>query len=122
MRAAAAAADFETWWETYPRKVGKDAAAKAYAKAHKSTGPETLAAGLANACQVWKATNTEARFIPHPATWLNQGRWADEVPLPDMPTTEQRVTLNQCDGTDCPGTRHVWTDGRNRFGCMGVSA
>jgi hypothetical protein len=26
---------------------------------------------------------SEARFIPHPATWLNQERWCDEEPKPN---------------------------------------
>lgn len=120
--AADTSADFATWWETYPRKTGKDAAARAYAKARKSADADALMAGLANACAVWRAERTEAKFIPHPATWLNQGRWQDEQPsLPGTADdTERPATLNQCDGTDCPGTRHEWTEGRNRYLCQGA--
>lgn len=25
-------------------------------------------------------TQNNGQFIPHPATWLNQGRWDDELP------------------------------------------
>lgn len=117
--AADAASAFETFWTAYPRKVGKAAAAKAWAKATKATDAAAVMAGLSNAQQVWTTTGTEPRFIPHPATWLNQGRWADEVPLPDMPA-QRPPTANQCDGTNCPGGRHEWTDARNRFMCMGV--
>jgi hypothetical protein len=121
---AASDAGFDAFWSAYPRKVGKAAAAKAFAKA---IGPDvsrtTILDGLENARQVWAATGTEARFIPHPATWLNQGRWADEVPLPDAPPAERgarpAITPGQCGQADCPGTRHEWTDARNRFMCMG---
>lgn len=121
-RAAAVAADFESWWELYPRKVGKAAAAKAYAKARRDVDALVLVDGLANAAQVWKATQTEPQFIPHASTWLNAGRWADEVPLPDMPAAEgPRVTLRQCGDTQ-PHPRHRWDDARNAYGCMGVEA
>lgn len=121
--AAAAAAEFESWWEMYPRKVGKAAAAKAYAKARREVGALELVDGLANATQVWKATETEGRFIPHPATWLNAGRWADEVALPGMPGAPAPipVTLMQCNNPD-PHDRHDRTDNARRYVCMGVEA
>lgn len=73
-RDAAAADGFEAWWRAYPRKVGRDAARKAFAAALRrgATGAELL---IALARQRWPA---EGRFIPHPTTWLNQGRWADD--------------------------------------------
>lgn len=70
----AADADFEAWWKNYPRKVGKDAARKAFASALKrgaSAGELTRAI----AAQSW---NPDPQFIPHASTWLNEGRWQDE--------------------------------------------
>lgn len=122
-RSAAVAAEFESWWELYPRKVGKAAAAKAYAKARRDVDAEALVYGLANAAQVWKATGTEAQFIPHAATWLNAGRWADEVELPGMPTSpaHKPATLMQCSNPD-PHDRHETADDTRRYVCMGVEA
>lgn len=112
---------FDSWWEGYPRKTGKAAAQRAYAKARKSATADELMAGLVNACAVWTADRTEARFIPHPATWLNQGRWEDEQPcLPGSPELGRPATLRQCDGTKCPGGRHTWTDARNHYLCQGA--
>ena len=30
----------------------------------------------------WEATGTSKEFLPYPATWLNQKRWADELEMP----------------------------------------
>lgn len=72
---------FDAFWSVYPRKVGKDAAAKAFAK--RRIGAELLAVVVAavEAQKHWPAWTKDAgQFIPHPATWLTQGRWQDEAP------------------------------------------
>jgi uncharacterized protein YdaU (DUF1376 family) len=72
---------FDDFWAAYPRKVGKDAAARAFAK--RRIGSELLAAllGAVDAQKRWPAwAKDDGRFIPHPATWLNEGRWQDEPP------------------------------------------
>lgn len=69
--------DFETWWKVYPRKVGKFKASPAFAKAcHITNFNELLEATkrFAKVCE-----GQEKQFIPHPATWLNQQRWKDDV-------------------------------------------
>lgn len=113
--------EFEAFWTAYPRKTAKAHAAKAYAKAASQATGEQILAGLANAVEVWRATRTETRFIPHPATWLNQGRWADEHPsLTTQPAARATVTMAQCNEPEC-NDRHEWTDGRNRFMCVGAA-
>ncbi|MDQ0030177.1 hypothetical protein [Arthrobacter bambusae] len=67
---------FDAFWAGYPRKVGKAAAQKAFAKALKFTDVETVMSGV-------EALRTEVagkdqKFTPHAATWLNEGRWDDE--------------------------------------------
>lgn len=66
-------AAFEDWWRQYPRKVGKGAAAQAYAKALKIATAEQL---LASLNRQWP---DRIQYIPHPTTFLNQQRWLDEV-------------------------------------------
>jgi hypothetical protein len=78
--------DFAAWYELYPRKVGKQAAVKAYRKAHKAAGAQALRDGLLR--QLPMLREKAEQFRPHPATWLNEGRWEDEassnvVHLPD---------------------------------------
>jgi hypothetical protein len=70
---------FDQFWEWYPRKVGKEAAKKAWDKARTKTDQQHILQGLEN---YRLDPNLPAKeFIPHPATWLNEGRWDDE-PLP----------------------------------------
>jgi hypothetical protein len=65
--------EFDGFWDAYPRKVGKGAARRAYAVARKKADPGLILGALAGA-----VFSGEARYIPHPATWLNQERWEDE--------------------------------------------
>lgn len=69
--------NFAEFWGLYPRKVAKGAARKAYGKALRIASHDEIMAGLR--CQIPGMAKTEARFIPHPSTWLNQERWADEI-------------------------------------------
>lgn len=75
-------ARFDAFWEAYPRKVGKDAARKAFERrrADDVLLSEMLTAiraqGLAERCR-----KGEAQYVPHPATWLNEGRWQDEAAM-----------------------------------------
>jgi hypothetical protein len=70
--------DWDTWWAAYPRKVGKLAAEKAYAKARKRASVQDLLTGIARYIQHkpdWQA-------YAHPASWLNAGRWMDDYSVP----------------------------------------
>lgn len=83
---------FERFWQAYPRKVGKLAARKAYAVAvRKVAGPDPPGL-LIEAVERAKPFWTDPRFIPHPATWLNQGRWDDE---PEPARTPRQANLDR---------------------------
>ncbi|UVM99494.1 MAG: putative replisome organizer protein [Bacteriophage sp.] len=66
---------FESFWAAYPRKVGKQAAKKAFSKV--SVPVKTLidAVNSQKNSEQWRKDN--GQYIPNPATWLNQGRWDD---------------------------------------------
>ena len=72
---------FEVFWDAYPRKVGKPKAESAFRKVNPS-GPVLEAMLVAIVTQKRSAqwTRDGGEFIPHPATWLNQRRWEDELP------------------------------------------
>ena len=74
---------FEEFWKSYPsgRKVGKKAALRSWKKLKPS---ENLCRKIVDsvrkqaASQHFEGSNGQA-FIPNPSTWLNQGRWEDEI-------------------------------------------
>ena len=71
------ASPFESFWAAYPRKVGKQAAKKAFSKV--SVPVKTLidAVNSQKNSEQWRKDN--GQYIPNPATWLNQGRWDDAL-------------------------------------------
>ncbi len=79
---------FNQFWYEYPKKKAKFAAMKAWAKLKPDEALfDDIMMGLrkARASVEWKREG--GRFIPHPATFLNQGRWEDEyLPSEQKPT------------------------------------
>ena len=71
---------FAEFWNLYPRKVGKRVAQKSWDRLTAQEQSDVLEA-LPNHLKYWKLKNTESDYIPHPATWLNQGRWEDELDM-----------------------------------------
>lgn len=70
---------FADFWRCYPRKVGKDAAWKSWDRIKPSA--DLLAQMLA--VLAWQKQQEAwvrdgGHYVPHPSTWLNQGRWQDE--------------------------------------------
>ena len=70
--------DFDVFWSLYPRKVGKKVAKESFQKKGCSAimAKIELAIGDQSKSEDWQRDN--GRYIPHPATWLNQERWDDE--------------------------------------------
>lgn len=80
-------AEFEVFWTAYPNKKGKQEARKAFDKTTVSVDVLVTAITSQKSSRQW--TEDNGRYIPYPATWLNQGRWEDE--------TEVRKTTNYDD-------------------------
>ena len=80
-RADAKTDDFDAFWAVYPRKVGKGDAKKAFAKVKAPVSVLIAAVNTQKQSQQWLKDN--GQYIPNPATWLNQGRWEDELPTND---------------------------------------
>lgn len=104
MRPEAGTATFEDFWRAYPRKVGKplakakwdaitgpglktrtlDRDSGSYVEIELCASPEELVEGAKRYREaMWDNVNyrfkDDGKFICHPATWLNQGRWMDGV-------------------------------------------
>jgi hypothetical protein len=67
---------FATFWATYPRRIGKGAALKAWKKALKVATADQILAGAETYAQI--RAGDDPQYTAHPATWLNQQRWEDE--------------------------------------------
>lgn len=72
-------AEFDQWWSCYPLKRGKLAAEKKYhAARRRGVTQQQLISGVAAYVQ----HKPDWQEFAHPATWLNQGRWADDYSKP----------------------------------------
>jgi hypothetical protein len=94
---------FAEFWSAYPNKTGKGAARICWQKRKPSA---EMAACILDAVAAqarserWQ--DQGGRFVPNPATWLNQERWDDELP----PATA-RASPN---GTHRNGDDRSWRD------------
>lgn len=83
---------FEEFWETYPRKVGKQKAiAKFKAAAKRATAQQIIdgARRLANDPNL-----PEQTYIPHPTTWLERNGWEDEaLPQRFRTSSDERMAV-----------------------------
>jgi hypothetical protein len=70
---------FDEFWKLYPRKVGKQKCLRKFiALCKESEGVDKLILeGLKRYLPLYEMKDKE--FIPHPYTWLNQGRWEDDI-------------------------------------------
>lgn len=86
--AAIQEARFERFWQVYPNKQGKVAARAAWMKLDPDEAlfAEILSA-LAKQVKWPQWVDDGGRFIPYPATWINQRRWTDR--LPDAQSTKR---------------------------------
>ena len=72
--------DFETFWKSYPRKVAKAEARKAWEQTKRiRPDTETLIKAVLNHCKTEQWMKSGGAFIPYPATWLRGERWEDEL-------------------------------------------
>ena len=89
---------FDEFWKTYPKKVGKGAALNAFKKlkvTDEFLNRMLSAVESQRKTEQWRKDG--GQFIPHPATWLNQGRWDDEVDDPDTVEFSKEMDLEEAE-------------------------
>jgi 3-dehydroquinate dehydratase len=64
---------FDQFWAIYPRKTGKQAASKSFAKLSNADQQEAMN----NISRLY--AQTPVQFVPHAATYLNGKRWEDQA-------------------------------------------
>ena len=83
---------FETFWQAYPKKVGKKNAQRLWTREQLDSQVEAICTGVQThlLAGLWK----ELQFIPHPSTYLHQERWKDEFPAVVVPTNNMSSPLS----------------------------
>ena len=82
-RPANEAHGFEDFWKAYPRKEAKGRALKAWKAAQLDEATRTaIAAAVAKQRTSTRWREEGGKYIPHPATWINDKRWLDEAQAP----------------------------------------
>ena len=74
---------FEDFWYKYPKKVGKQEAIKAWKKAKPDILQVIDALNWQIPSKQWQ--QEDGKYVPNPATYLNQGRFMDEPPTIEAP-------------------------------------
>ena len=71
----------QVFWPQYPRKIAKHEARKAWLKLKLADDDQSTLDHIMRGLEHYIAHEwpelVSTRFIPHPATWLNQRRWED---------------------------------------------
>jgi biotin operon repressor len=80
--------EFDSFWESYPKKVDKGAALRAFRRAIKNLDPAVVIAGAKAYAE--DPNLPQKQFIKNPATWLNAEAWANG-PLPKRKITDSKA-------------------------------
>lgn len=88
---AADAVEFEEFWKAYPKKRGRLDAQKAFLQVKDRPPVATLVAAVQKHLVSPQWAKDGGQFIPHPATWLRQGGWQDEVAITGLPAKPRIV-------------------------------
>jgi hypothetical protein len=83
-------ASFAAWYAEYPRKVGRTKAAAAWAKFELDARADAVMVALRAQLAHYRARPIEK--VPHPTTWLNEGRWNDDPAAYAVNGTHRDVT------------------------------
>jgi hypothetical protein len=65
---------FDDFWAAYPKKVGKDAARRAWAKAVRRADAAKIVEVVGR-----YPFRSDRQFVKDPSTWLNAGCWEDDL-------------------------------------------
>lgn len=69
---------FEQWWQHYPRRVAKKFAHRVFERLRRSGEVpfEVLLSATQNYAR--SVVGKDMKYVAHPASWLNAGRWDDD--------------------------------------------
>jgi hypothetical protein len=92
-------AAFETFWVAFPdgRKRGKGGTADLFAQiaAGKHRKRRATAQELVDGARRYAASHPDPKYVPMPETWLNGGRWADDIAQPDIKANQAKREFDE---------------------------
>ena len=105
---------FDRFYQAYPRKVSVGAARKAWEKIDPDDDLALKIILAVDAQKRWRKREKENNtFVPewkHPATWLNQKCWLDEIPSASQ-EQERKTEVRHCQKCDRTAVVYVGNDG-----------
>ncbi|WP_314711985.1 hypothetical protein [Propionibacterium acidifaciens] len=103
--------DFDAFWASYPRRVDKKPARKAWRAARRRAPAAQIIAAAAEYTRQVQAAGTQPRFVKHPSTWLNADGWTEteHTPPPALTRADQN-TLAAIGRSARTGGRGVFAD------------
>jgi predicted DNA-binding protein (MmcQ/YjbR family) len=102
---------FDDFWAKYPRKVAKVAARNVFVNIMKKDD-RPLLDDLLKAVDKYAQLGLEIKYVAHPATWLRQQRWLDEMPETSPTPTQKDWLLERAYDKVVPLARlgRTWED------------
>lgn len=102
---------FDEFWSKYPRKVAKVAAKNVFVSIMKKDDRPALD-DLLIAVDKYAQLGLEIKYVAHPATWLRQQRWLDEMPETSPKPTQKDWHLDNAKEKIVPLARlnRTWED------------
>ena len=117
----AIAFSFARFWDAYPRHEAKQTARKAF---YKLNPDEELLEKMLDAIERWKRTaqwqEDGGRYIPHPATWINQRRWEDDPPKAADKPSYKPVVAQDYEQRDYSGEEETMEQALERLRAGGM--
>ena len=102
--------DFDSFWRFYPRKAGKEAARKAWAKLRPDQHiMQMIADNVRERVEKGEWRKDNQSYILHASTYLNQKRWEDEVLEQHTQTRTNPESIKSVSVMDKVGDRS-WAD------------
>lgn len=96
------------FWPSYPRRVKKADAFKAFVAARRKADIETILAGVGRSTAHWTqrgmidAKGRANEFVPYPGSWLRGESWSDELDLSD-----EREDMTKLTGSTAAGRKRA---------------
>jgi len=100
---------FAEWYLSYPRRVKRLTAGRAFGRAVRRDGLAAVVSGTPAWIRIWQESETMTEFIPHPATFLNAAQYLEGPPDGEGQAEIDAEDLKVRMGLACDGNSHHYS-------------